>query len=185
METRVPLVLVHETPGRVRLRCVGLRENSGLGETVRSVVRDLPGLDGVSVRPGSESLVLRYSLEDSTPDEFMQALRSRVDLSAPPAEDGAGAAAVEPIGAQLIHSLRSGWTRANRKVFYATQGRMDLQSSVPWVMLFLALRQIVGGGNLPALPWYTALYYSLQAILRYPDEATQPAHPPEPIENAE
>ena len=77
---------------------------------------------------------------------------------------------IRPLGARLIRAVRHGWRRADHWVLRESRGNLDLTSTMPWVLVFLSLRQIFTHPRLPGLPWYNAFYYGLQAILRYPEE---------------
>lgn len=184
MDPKLRLEIVHEVPGRLRARCPDLATHPALEAEFERLGAALPGADGVSVHPRTCSVVFRYSLEDTSPATFRAALSARANLvrgvpdaARPAAFDGGKP--LRPLGAEMIRATRRGWRQADRWVSESTEGRLDLRSSVPWVMLFLALRQIALHSHLPALPWYTALYYSLQALLRYPPEEDQPSPPAE------
>ncbi len=188
MDPRPRLEILHEVPGRLRARCPDLaREPARVAELER-LGSVLPGADGVSVRPRTNSVVFSYSLEDTTPVAFREALSAHAHLlrTTPDTEAPSGSTTDRmkrhrPVGAELILATRRGWNQADRWVCETTEGRLDLRSSVPWLMFFLAVRQIALNSHLPALPWYTALYYSLQAIMRYPgEEQADSAHESEP-----
>jgi hypothetical protein len=151
-----------------------------MAAAVEAIAGDLPGMDRVDVRPATQSVVFRYSLEDTDPAAFRAALEARAAVS-----DGRDAplpvpVSSRPLGEQLIHQVRRWWLEADRQVLQATGGAVDLRSSVPWILLFLALRQLIVNRQLGAMPWYTAFYYSLQAILRYPADE-EPAMPDEGV----
>ncbi len=174
-----PLEIVHAVPGRVRLRAVTLRDDPAQARDVEALARELPGFESVAVRPQTSSVIVRYSLEDTDPASFHAALASRFDLreprkTAPPAPTAPDTPAAprpvpRPLGAQLTRQVRRLWVFGNRKTLSATGGLLDLHSSVPWVLLFLGIRQVVISSSLGPLPWYTAFYYALQAVMRYPD----------------
>jgi hypothetical protein len=161
------LEVAHEVPGRLRARCAELRERPELNAALEALARELPGFESVAVRPLTASVVIRYSLEDATPRAFRAALARRAQLAETPPAPPAAAPA-EPLGGQLIEATRRWWAEADTAVRHSSGGWLDLKSCVPWLLIFLAMRQIARGGNLPALPWYTALYYALQTIMRYP-----------------
>lgn len=172
------LEVAHEVPGRLRARCPGLRERPELAARLEEAGRELPGIERVSVRPATGSVVFEYSLEDVDPARFHAALAAKAELVAgargrPPA---AGRKRVHraprPLGARLIRAVRHGWRRADHWVLRESRGNLDLTSTMPWVLVFLSLRQIFTHPRLPGLPWYNAFYYGLQAILRYPEDVT-------------
>ncbi|MFN3648588.1 MAG: hypothetical protein ACK47B_03320 [Armatimonadota bacterium] len=167
------LEVVHAVPGRLRARCPGLRADERRPAELERLAAGLPGLERIEVRPSTESVVFHYALEETTPEAFRNALAQRCLLvdrtDEPTAMAPPDAGAPVPVGGLMIRGVKRQWRQADRAVYRATGGALDLRTTVPWVLLFLAIRQIATSQYLPALPWYTALYYSLQAITRYPD----------------
>jgi hypothetical protein len=185
MTEPLTLELVHEVPGRVRARCGALRGDASVAGVLEGMARELPGFERVVVRAATGSVVIHYSLEDTEPSVFRTALAHRVKLARRPPRRSPLPS--QPLGAQLIHQVRRWWKESDRWVRHQTRGTLDLRSSVPWVLLFLSLRQIATNPRLGALPWYNAFYYSLMTIMRYeepalslPDPGLPDLPPPEP-----
>jgi hypothetical protein len=181
MDDSLHLVIVHEVPGRLRARCRGLRRDAALGQAVEALAEGLPGLADLRVHPATESVIFQYSLEDTNPAAFRGALQNRASLTAPGPE---GLASVDsygpyrPVGARLIEAVRSGWAWSDREALRVTRGTLDVRSTVPWVLLAVAVRQMAINPNLEAIPWWTAFSYSVQALIRYPAPPPPPKRDP-------
>ncbi len=161
---------IHVVAGRLRLRCPGLRSSPAWAGELQAIGNRLPGIERVEVRPATESVVFRYSLEDVTPAAFRAALESAIEIAEPEPPSPTAAAPSGPVGAQMIQALQRSWFDADRKVLEATGGTLDVRSTVPWVLLVIAVRQITAYESLAVIPWYTAFSYALQALLRYPND---------------
>lgn len=160
---------VHVVPGRIRLRCAELRSAPDLAGPLRSTGETLPGIIAVEVRPAAETVVFRYSLEDVSPLAFRAALERAFVLVRPARAQPLDAHSYgPPLGARLIDQVRQSWDDADRHVLRATEGRLDVRSTFPWLLLVYALWQIAEYEHLAMLPWYTAFSYALQALIRYP-----------------
>src|SRR5262245_54437322 len=74
------LEVAHDVPGRLPARCAGLRKRPRLVARLEETGRQLPGIERVSVRPATGSVVFEYSLEDVDPARFRAALRAKAEL---------------------------------------------------------------------------------------------------------
>jgi hypothetical protein len=174
------LEIAHTVPGRVRLRCPALREDPSVAGSLQDLADGLPGLERLTVRPTTASVILTYSLEDTTPEAFRKALGARAEVVEPEertpfagAPTTHAAPRAEPIGQTLTRELCDLWDRADREVRERTNNHLDVRQSVPWVLFLLGVAQVARSGSLPMLPWYAAIYYSIQAILRYTGQPTE------------
>ena len=166
MVNRPSLEIVHQVPGRIRARCAALKVDPELAPEIERAAGALPGVHAVSVRPAAASVVITYSPEVAARARFDAALRRAMDISA---------AAVPPIpplparaapGNALL-AVKRRWLQTDERLRRFTRGAVDLQSLVPWILLAYSVRQLAAGRASP-LPWYNALYYALQALIRYP-----------------
>jgi hypothetical protein len=55
--------IVHQTPGRVRLKVPGARNNAAMLEEIRQAFMAIPGIEEVNVNPTTGSVVLYYDQE--------------------------------------------------------------------------------------------------------------------------
>src|SRR3712207_1195233 len=108
MGEKLRLEVIHEVPGRLRARCPGLRTDPALAAALENVALTLPGSDGVTVRPEVESVVFRYSLEESDPAAFRAALATQAEVVSPAAPPP-GQRRKQTIGRQLVHQVRRWW----------------------------------------------------------------------------
>lgn len=163
----ISLRIVHEVPGRIRCKCDGLSDAPEIAQRIDEFAAQLTGIESVTIRAANESVILRYSLEETSAPAFRREIGRHarlVRLSAPdPTED-------MPLGEEMIHRVRRFWTRADHHIAGATKGSLDLRSSLPWLFILIGFRQVAVSPDLPAIPWYTAFYHSLQTVFLYRDE---------------
>ncbi|HEY3412748.1 MAG TPA: hypothetical protein VGM51_06790 [Armatimonadota bacterium] len=173
MPDLISLIVEHEVPGRIRLQCVGLKGNPSLAESIASMADVLPGIEGVSIRAMTGSVVFQYSLEETSPHHFVESLRRHAHVRRRP---HAARPPEMPVGAEMIHAVRRFWTHADHRLAGASSGKVDLRSTLPWLFMFVGMRQLAINPDVAALPWYTAFYHSVQTIFMFRDE-TEPNAP--------
>jgi hypothetical protein len=98
------LVLVHETPGRMRLLSAAAKGYPARAAMLAAQAHSLPGVVGASANPLTGSLVIRYDAAPQRRGELLRALGARIP--APP-ESGAERmrAWLEPIVELLAERL--------------------------------------------------------------------------------
>lgn len=167
MPDLLSFLVEHEVPGRMRVRCTGLNEDPTLAERISSLADALPGIEDVSIRAATSSVVFRYSLEETSPHRFTESLRRHAHVR----HLSRRRQPEMPIGEEMIHAVRRFWTHADHRLAGASAGKIDLRSSLPWVFMFVGMRQLVVHPEFAALPWYTAFYHSVQTIFMFRDES--------------
>lgn len=173
MPDTISMIVEHEVPGRLRVRCVGLKDDHALADRIGSFSESLPGIEDVSIRALTGSVVFQYSVEETSPHHFLESLRRHAHVRH---RSQAVRPPEMPIGAEMIHAVRRFWTHADHKLAGASAGKVDLRSSLPWVFMFVGMRQLATNPEVAALPWYTAFYHSVQTIFMFRDE-TEPNAP--------
>ena len=143
--------IVHDIPGRLRLRLPPGASGAGLQDAV-------DGLDGAlsSVwSPRTRSLLVRYDASVLTPAAIAQAVAEHAGLDLPAADDDVREAGQAPVASAVGAVFR----RMNERVALRTRGRVDLPMLVSVGLVLWAGRQLLRG-PVTTLSWTSALWYA-------------------------
>jgi len=144
--------IVHDVPGRLRLRLPPGASTAGLNE----VVDRLNGALSSVWSPRTRSLLIRYDASVLTPEEITRAVAEHADLEVPSSSDGPHAADDRlPVAAAVVGAFRD----LNERVGRGTRGRLDLPIVVSVGLALWAGRQLLRG-PITALSWTSALWYA-------------------------
>ena len=144
--------IVHDIPGRLRLRLPPGASTSGL----QGVIDGLNGAQSSVWSPRTRSLLIRYDAGILTPAEIVQAVAAHADVD-PPASS-ADARAEEgraPVAAAIVETFNG----VNERVARRTRGRLDLGVLVSVGLVLWAGRQLLRG-PVTSLSWTSALWYA-------------------------
>jgi hypothetical protein len=144
--------IVHDIPGRLRLRLPPGASTSGL----QGVIDGLNGAQSSVWSPRTRSLLIRYDAGILTPAEIVQAVAEHADVD-PPASS-ADARAEEgraPVAAAIVETFNG----VNERVTRRTRGRLDLGMLVSVGLVLWAGRQLLRG-PVTSLSWTSALWYA-------------------------
>jgi hypothetical protein len=145
------LRIVHDIPGRLRLRLPSGTSGAGLQDVVN-------GLDGAlsSVwSPRTRSLLVRYDAAALTTAVIARAVAEHADLDPPAADDDVREAGRHPVAS----AVGAVFHRMNERVALRTRGRIDLPMLVSVGLVLWAGRQLLRG-PVTALSWTSALWYA-------------------------
>ena len=148
------LGIVHDIPGRLRLRLPRGTPSAGLTD----VLDQLPGAHGTVWSPRTRSLLIHYDPGVVSAAEIARAVAEHADLTLPGPGDRPGAAASgsrPPLAAALGDVIGEINTRVARR----TRGRVDLPILMSVGLLFWAARQVLRG-PVTSLSWTSALWYA-------------------------
>lgn len=150
------LLIVHDIPGRLRLRLPPGVPADGLADTV---VRE-PGVVGCAWSPRTRSLLVRYQAEvtDATALAGAVARRIGVEVGADGLPVGHDASAGEP-GAALGAGLRDAARVLDDRVQRVTRGTVGLAGLFPLALVGWAVTELARGRTGP-LAWSSALWYA-------------------------
>lgn len=137
--------VVHDIPGRLRLRLPRFARVEGLREAVASQ----PGVTEYTWSPRTGSILLRYRPETATAAGLVESVARHTGLEGPP-ETGPDRA--RPGVAAVFGEL-------DRRVRRVTGDRSGLGGLVPLALTVWAVSEIVRGRVAP-LPWSSALWYA-------------------------
>jgi hypothetical protein len=156
-DDRHALRIVHDIPGRLRLRLPVRAGIAGLSEALQS----LPGVSNSAWTPRTRSLLVLYQPETITSRTIVQAVADHAgideSLVAPttrtehsPASEG------RPT---VTAAVRETFGQLDRRVVRATKGMVGLGGFAAVLLAMWAAREIVLGHTEP-LRWSTALWYA-------------------------
>jgi Heavy metal associated domain 2 len=148
--------VVHDMPGRLRLRLPSEANTEGLEDAVR----DLPGVATCRWSPSTRSLLIHYVPSENTPEALAQSVAGHAGVplrarSAVMRIDGRAGAARSPVAASIVESFGE----LNQRIARTTGGVVDLGLLVPVALTLWAARELVRGQMGP-LAWSTALWYA-------------------------
>ena len=151
-ETARAVGVVHDIPGRLRLRLPPGASTAGLAE----LVDRLHGAQSSVWSPRTRSLLIRYDANVLTPDEIVRAVAEHADLDVPAlAEPPHAANGRSPVAAGIVDVF----SQLNARVARRTRGRLDLAILIPIGLALWAGRELLRGPIAP-LAWTSALWYA-------------------------
>jgi hypothetical protein len=156
-DERYALRIVHDIPGRLRLRVPLRARTAGLSDAIQS----LSGVTSCAWTPRTRSLLVLYQPETITSGTIVQALTDHAGLDeslvAPlPGTAPSTAAEGRPT---LTAAVSETFGELNGRVVRATRGMVGLGGLAAVLLAMWAAREIVLGRT-ESLRWSTALWYA-------------------------
>jgi hypothetical protein len=152
---RPQLAILHDIPGRLRVRLPRGARTEGVAEAVAR----LPGVANARWSPRTRSLLALYRAEEVDADDLAQSIATHADVGLAArtshASGDADGAARAPVAAAVMETVG----KVNRRIMSATRGNLSLGLLVPLALTLWALRDATRGPLRP-LPWSTALWYA-------------------------
>jgi hypothetical protein len=145
------LQLVHDIPGRLRLRLPRGARTAGLREAVEA----LPGVIGSVWSPRTRSLLVRYHAEATTPEDIAAQVARHAEIDEVVAVDPPGQNGRPAVGAAIVEVVGT----VDQGVRRASRGLVGLGVLVPVGLTVWALAELLRGRTAP-LAWSTALWYA-------------------------
>ena len=152
------LLVVHDIPGRLRLRLSPGVAADGLADTVLQE----PGVVGATWSPRTRSLLVRYRPEATGPAALAEAVARLAGVEAGATGIGArrdGGAGIGEPGAALAAGLSEAARVLDERVQRATRGTVGLAGLLPLALAGWAVAELVRGRTGP-LAWSSALWYA-------------------------
>ena len=144
--------IVHDIPGRLRLRLPPGASITGLSD----VIDRLNGAQSSVWSPRTRSLLIRYDPSVLSPAEITRAVAEHADLDAPATSDDPGG---ESRRAPVVAAVLDVFNGLNERVTGRTRGRLDLGLLVSVGLVLWAGRQLLRG-PVTSLSWTSALWYA-------------------------
>ncbi len=184
--------LVHDTPGRTRLRLGWLRDNP---EAAEPLAEHLAGLDAsmeVQVRPWTGSVLCSYDPERLDAKQIVAATRRHTGIailqkrgeSHPEAEAEYARALRAGVGSMRV-SLTDAFRGINQDVLRATNGRLDLGALTGLSFLGMGALEILGTREAPVPPWFNLAWWGYRTFTVSGEHAEREGGEPEHSEAAE
>ena len=149
-------VIVHDVPGRLRVRLPAEAAGAGVAEAMRQE----PGVVDCTWSPRTRGLLVRYRADESDGATLAAAVARRAGTEVPRHGAGAGADRADGApGATLETGLREAARTLDAGVQRATRGAVGLSGLVPLALVGWALAELVRGRGAP-LAWSSALWYA-------------------------
>jgi Heavy metal associated domain 2 len=150
------LSVVHDSPGRLRLRLPRVARIDGAEEALL----ERAGVVACTWTPLTRSLLIRYRPDATTPPTLIDAVAAHTGASAEAVADSPPVAPATPIvSSDITRAIRQAAADANASVARATRGAMDLRVLLPLILAAWAVREVVRGRAGP-IAWSTALWYA-------------------------
>ncbi len=147
---RAPLAIVHDSPGRLRLRLPAPAQVTDL----EAAVTQLPGVASCRWSARTRSLLTTYRPDEIAPTAIVDAVVDHADVD--PAPFAAESSADRPsVVAAIIESV----TGLDRRVGRITGGTLTLRALIPLALVLWAVRDVTRG-PIRALSWSSALWYA-------------------------
>jgi hypothetical protein len=169
--------IVHELPGRLRLRLPWLRGRPDEARDLADLLARLDASMDVELRPWTGSLLCRFDPERVGPERVLKALRRATGVAivrrrgepAPELEAGLRRAAGVRAG-RFSHAMRESVRAINRSVMQHTEGHLDLGALAALGFLALGAAEIVAARTLPVPPWFNLAWWSFRTLTIVGDE---------------
>jgi hypothetical protein len=176
------LEVVHDTPGRLRLRLDWLRGQTAEAEPVAEAVQALPGIARVEVRPYTGSVLCLYDPERLRPEELVALIEAqtgtrREGLQMHEISDLARAAGRD--GSTLARAVARFFKTLDGDLLDWTDGTLGLPGAVAGGMLAVGLFEVLVDGELELPSWHDLLWRALRIVSAYEEEAI--SHTPHPF----
>ncbi len=186
--TSVPRVihLVHEIPGRLRLRLSWLRSHPEVATPLADHLAALRGMVEVSVRPYTGSVVCCFDAAQLESRQIVAAVRRHTGVAlvlGPQDEDPHPSSAIagqaEPRRSSVAHALVEAVRGINSDVMRGSDGRMDLPTLASLGFLGLGALEIAVTRQVPAPPWFNLAWWAIRTLTTFESDAmSAPAQPP-------
>jgi len=151
-----PLAVVHDIPGRLRLRLPGGVEGDG----IEAAMLKLPGVGTCRWSPLTRGVLIQYRPDAVTPAALVDAVAAHTGTPAPSPDVPAAETPPRTRGRPaLARALADAVSELDDSVARATRGALDLRILLPIALTVWALRELSSGRAGP-LAWSSALWYA-------------------------
>ncbi|MEN8176399.1 MAG: HMA2 domain-containing protein [Pseudomonadota bacterium] len=145
--------VVHQLPGRIRLRIAEKRKDTGFFEEARTKLLQYPDVDSVSTNDLTATLTVRHNIDAESLERL---LGEELDLALVPATPAENRYSLAPVGA-AVRAMDDEMRRA-------TGGSADLRALLFLLLVGMAIRQIARGRIM--IPAVSLLWYAFELVLR-------------------
>ena len=150
----------HESPGRLRIKFPVHKGDENFFTKLGKRLLSCPGVQKIEANPSTGSVLLLHESDTQAIVEFARG-KKIFHLSEPKKGES-------PVHQNLISSFAG----LNERVKSAMSGQVDLWGITSLLLIGAGVYQ-VARGNLVAIPWYTALYYGSNILLKSRDGGSE------------
>lgn len=150
----------HQSAGRLRIKFPAQKGDEGFFTKLGKKLLSCPGVQKVEANPSTASVLLLHESDSHSIVEFARE-KKIFQLSEPKKGES-------PFQENLISSFAG----LNERVKSAMGGQIDLWGIISLLLIGAGAYQ-VARGNLLAIPWYTALYYGSNILLKSKEGGTE------------
>jgi Heavy metal associated domain 2 len=168
--------VVHNVPGRTRLRCSWLRESRDAALEIADALVTLPGMEEVVARPFTGSVLCRYNPLQLSPEQIADearaaggaevVLRSQDPDPAPLLRDDV--ASIARVVARIVHDL-------NQEVLRATDSKTDLGILATLGFMTAGAAEVVTRKVIPSPPWFNLAWWGFRTFMTTEERAISDA----------
>jgi hypothetical protein len=144
--------VVHDIPGRLRLRLPHPAHTEGLREAVGTQ----PGVTDCTWSPRTRTMLLRYQPATATATALIDSVARHTGLEGPPPAGGTPANHSPGVAAFGVSEM---FDELDRRVRRGTGGRAGLGGLIPLALVAWAVTELIRGRSAP-LAWSSALWYA-------------------------
>jgi hypothetical protein len=147
------VMVVHDTPGRLRLRLPSGARTAALADALAAV----PGVVHCAWTPRTRSLLLLYRPDAATAEGLVAAVAEQACVDAEPRARRPHPG--PPACGDFAASVAGLMAEIDQRVTRTTRGLLGLRSVVPLALVLWAGRELARGRTAP-LAWSSALWYA-------------------------
>jgi hypothetical protein len=170
------VAIAHATRARVRLVAPVLRARRESCERVARAIADELNADRVVVRPVTGSVIVERANAPLDAREVARRLEELVAGEREAAGNGEMRARTAP-GTGVARAIAVSLRALNNDVRETFDDGADLASLVPRALVAASAAQVVWSGNLPAVPWYSLVWYALRSFITFNADAIGESKP--------
>ena len=153
---RHTLRIVHDIPGRLRMRLPPASRTEGLAETIRRT----RGIVECAWAPRTRSVLVRYQPGATTPDVILDAVVRHAGLDETMVgERRDPRPELPPPRALVVTAVNNLFGELNERMRRATRQTLSLNSAIPLALTAWATIEVLRGRAAP-LVWSSALWYA-------------------------
>jgi hypothetical protein len=163
--------LVHELPGRLRMRLPWLRQQPDEARGLADALARLDVSMDVALRPWTGSLLCRYDPERIDGERIVAAVRRETGVASvrrpgehAPELDAGIRRAAGVRASRFSSAMRESFRGINRSVMRQTEGHLDLGALAALGFLALGAAEIASMRRLPAPPWFNLAWWSFRTL---------------------
>ncbi|WP_373048816.1 HMA2 domain-containing protein [Vulgatibacter sp.] len=165
------IYLVHESPGRLRLRLPYLRHAPDAVDPLADHLAGLQGMEEVQIKPYTGSVLCTFDRHQLRSSDILAAAQERTGIATvlqpgerSLAEEEALAQAALHHGSDLARAAACFFKSMNLEVLRASGGRIDLGTLAAATFATAGAAEVVATGKLPLPPWFNLGWWAFRTF---------------------